>query len=133
MAISVPIRIIQRSELFDGFACMASRLWVRTDSVGSSGTPWGSNEAALSTEFRCGLRVEIQRANALQDPAQRVAYTTWFLGAAQVELTAVAEVRLDAVSELHDLGASYEVIAGATGLSKTRVAQLVSRARSRST
>lgn len=48
-----------------------------------------------------------------------------FFAALDRETERVAAVRLAAVGQLHRGGMSYDAIASATGLSKTRVAQLV--------
>ncbi|GAB3868898.1 hypothetical protein GCM10028801_45490 [Nocardioides maradonensis] len=68
--------------------------------------------------------VEIRVLKGLGDPVARIRTATVLLGQIEAFREEVAKVRLAAVAELRAAGWSYNRIARAAGLSKSRIAQL---------
>jgi hypothetical protein len=85
----------------------------------------GARTGALSDDVRHALTAEVARLRALPDAQTRVRAVGDFFAAMDDELAAVSAVRLDAVRELRSSGWSYDRLMELSGLSKTRVAQLV--------
>lgn len=91
----------------------------------------GARRGALRPEVRNALREEARRLTQLEDPVDRVKAVGDFFAALDRELARVANVRLTAIGQMHRSGMSYDTIAAATGLSKSRVAQLLRESRQR--
>lgn len=85
----------------------------------------------LAPELEAALGAEAARLAAIDDPAEAVAAVTEVFNALDDALKAVAEPRLRAVVALYGQFGSYGRIAEATGLSKSRVAQLYQEAKRR--
>jgi DNA-directed RNA polymerase specialized sigma24 family protein len=74
---------------------------------------------------------EAARLAAIEDPVQAVHAVNEFFNGLEDALLRVGEPRLRAVIELYEELGSYQRVADATELSKTRVGQLVREARRR--
>ena len=85
----------------------------------------GARPGALSDDVRAAIRADVARLRVLSDAESRGTAVGDFFAAMDDELAAVAGVRLDAVRELRRAGWSYSRLMTLSGLSKTRVAQLV--------
>lgn len=85
----------------------------------------------LDPALQGALEAETARLHAIEDPALAVQAVTEFFNALDDALIAVAEPRLLAVVELYETLGSYDQVAHATGLSKSRVAQLYREAKRR--
>lgn len=75
------------------------------------------------------LRAEVARVSKLPTDAERVRGVCDVLATLEAEHERLHKLRLQAVGALRASGLSYDGIARATGLSKTRVAQLVRETR----
>ncbi len=84
----------------------------------------GARVGALSPELRDAVRSEAARIADLEDPITVIKTTGDAFAALDSELERIADVRLAAIRRLREEGWSYDRIAAATGLSKTRVAKL---------
>ena len=71
------------------------------------------------------MRMEAELLAGIEDPAKRAKAVGDAFAALDAELARLAAVRYDAVRELRAQGWSYDKLAAAAGLSKSRVAQLV--------
>src|SRR3954470_18523092 len=85
----------------------------------------GARRGAIAPAVRAALREEARRLSGVPDEVERVRLVGDFFAALDRETERIAAVRLVTVGRLHRGGMSYEAIAAATGLSKSRVAQLV--------
>lgn len=85
----------------------------------------GARAGRTSKGLRKAIRDEAAELMAIADPANRVRAVGDVFAALDAELAKLAEVRYAAVRELRAAGWSYEKLAAASGLSKSRVAQLV--------
>lgn len=85
----------------------------------------------LAPELEAAIDAEAARLAAIEDPLEAVQAVTEVFNALDDALEAVAEPRLRAVVALYGQMSSYDRIAQATGLSKSRVAQLYREARRR--
>lgn len=85
----------------------------------------------LAPSLEAALDAEAARLGAIENPVEAVQAVTEFFNALDDALEAVAEPRLRAIIALNTQMASYQRIADATGLSKTRVSQLFHEARRR--
>lgn len=83
----------------------------------------------LSPELQGAIEAEAARLAAIDDPVEVIDAVTDVFAALDDALDAVAVPRLRAVSQLTAGGRSYDAIARATSLSKSRVAQLARAAR----
>jgi DNA-directed RNA polymerase specialized sigma24 family protein len=83
----------------------------------------------LDPVLEAALDSEAARLAAIEDPALAVQAVTEFFNGLERALEAVAESRHRAVIELYEDLGSYQMVADATGLSKTRVGVLVREAR----
>jgi DNA-directed RNA polymerase specialized sigma24 family protein len=77
------------------------------------------------------LAAEAARLAAIEDPVQAVHAVNEFFNGLEDALLQVGEPRLRAIIELYEDLGSYQRVADATELSKTRVGQLVREARRR--
>lgn len=84
----------------------------------------GARPGELSPELRDAVRAEAARIADLHDPVAVIKATGDAFAALDVELERLAKVRLAAVNQLRKDAWSYDRIAAATGLSKTRIAKL---------
>jgi hypothetical protein len=75
------------------------------------------------------LRAEVARLRAIDNDVDRIRGVGDVLATLEAEWARVVDVRLSAVARLRAQGWSYSRIVAATGLSKSRVAQLVREAR----
>lgn len=75
------------------------------------------------------LRAEGSRVRRLSDPADQVIGISDVLATLETEYERLNAIRLAALRQLAGDGLSYEAIAKRTGLSKTRVGQLVRQAK----
>lgn len=82
-----------------------------------------------SAELRSALRAEVRRLRAIESDVERVRGVGDVLATLEAEWQRIVDVRLAAVSALRADGWSYSRIVAATGLSKSRVAQLVRESR----
>jgi len=78
-----------------------------------------------SKGLRNAIREEAANLTAIADPAKRVRAVGDVFAALDAELAKLAEVRYEAVRDLRAQGLSYDKLALASGLSKSRVAHLV--------
>jgi hypothetical protein len=85
---------------------------------------------ALSAPLLIALDEEAHRTHRLTDPAESVRTVSTFMDAMTDELARFGTLRLQALATMRRDGASYDRIAARTGLSKSRVAQLVHACRS---
>ena len=85
----------------------------------------------LSPELEAAIEAEAARLAAVEDPVEAVQSVSEVFNALDDALEVVAEPRLRAIVELYRTHGSYGRIAAATGLSKSRVAQLYREARRR--
>ncbi|MCW2788356.1 MAG: hypothetical protein JWP56_659 [Aeromicrobium sp.] len=86
---------------------------------------------ALPPALLVALDHQARQAVASTDPAQCVRETNGILAAMRDELWRFSSIRQDAIAALRANGLSYDQIASSTGLSKARVAQLVTSSRPR--
>jgi hypothetical protein len=77
------------------------------------------------------LAAEADALRANDGPLERIQAVNDFYAQLDFELEQIAAVRLEAIKELRREGWSYDQLAQATGLSKTRVAQLARGMRGR--
>lgn len=76
------------------------------------------------TSLTAALEAHLDHLNRLPPgPAARAAGT--LLAATQTQLAAISALRTEAIHHMRHAGDSYDTIASATGLSKTRIAQIV--------
>jgi hypothetical protein len=85
----------------------------------------GARAGSLSRSLTDAFKAEAERLRDLADPVDTIKGVGDAFAAMDAELGRLADVRLDAVNKLRNDGWSYDQIAGSTGLSKGRVAQLV--------
>lgn len=85
----------------------------------------------LAPELEAALDAEAARLAAIADDVEAVQAVTELFVALDDALETVAEPRLRAISALYGRLGSYDRVAKATGLSKSRVAQLYREARRR--
>lgn len=85
----------------------------------------------LSPALEAAIDAEAARLAAVEDPVEAVQAVSEVFNALDDALEAVSEPRLRAIVELYRTHGSYGRIAAATGLSKSRVAQLYREARRR--
>jgi uncharacterized protein YerC len=81
--------------------------------------------------MREAIAAEAARLNALDDDLATIRATGEVFNALDDAILAIGEPRLRALVRLRAQGWSYNRLVDATGLSKTRVAQLVREARAR--
>jgi hypothetical protein len=84
----------------------------------------GARSGSLSRGLRDALRAEAARMARLADPIEACNAVGDTFAALDVELERLADVRIAAIRKLRSDGWSYDRIAAATGLSKSRVQQL---------
>ena len=82
----------------------------------------------LDPVLEAALEAEAARLAAIEDPALAVQAVTEFFNGLERALERVAEPRHLAILELYEELGSYQKVADATGLSKTRVGVLVREA-----
>jgi DNA-directed RNA polymerase specialized sigma24 family protein len=85
----------------------------------------------LDPVLEAALDNEAARLAAIEDPVQAVHAVNEFFNGLEDALLRVGEPRLLAIIELYEELGSYQRVADATELSKTRVRQLVREARRR--
>jgi DNA-directed RNA polymerase specialized sigma24 family protein len=85
----------------------------------------------LSPELEAALDAEAARLAAIEDPVEAIRSVTELFIALDDALEPVGEPRLRAISQLYRTSRSYQTVADATGLSKSRVGQLIRLARRR--
>jgi DNA-directed RNA polymerase specialized sigma24 family protein len=85
----------------------------------------------LDPVLEAALDNEAARLAAIEDPVQAVHAVNEFFNGLENALLRVGEPRLLAIIELYEDLGSYQRVADATELSKTRVGQLVREARRR--
>lgn len=83
----------------------------------------------LSAELRAAIEAEAETLAAIEGSVARIDASSDLLAAVDDAMNAVRNVRLNAVAELRAAGWSYDRIAEASTLSKSRVAQLVEELR----
>jgi uncharacterized protein YerC len=91
----------------------------------------GYQPGELSEQMREAIAAEAARLEALGDDLATIRATGEVFNALDDAVLAIGEPRLRAIGRLRAQGWSYNRLVAETGLSKTRVAQLVSEARSR--
>jgi len=84
--------------------------------------------AGVSAALRTALRAEVRRVRQLADQADRVRAVSDALATIEAEHERLSRERLEAIRRLRRDGLSYTQISQATGLSRTRVAQLAREA-----
>lgn len=104
------------SQVCNRLYCLAGRVPVR-------------RRVGTSNELRAALRTEVARLRAIDNDVDRIRGVGDVLATLEAEWARVVDVRLSAVARLRAQGWSYSRIVAATGLSKSRVAQLVREAR----
>jgi len=82
----------------------------------------------LPAALRDALRDEARRLSALHDPMSIMKATAETLAGLEREAEHIAAVRLRAVKQLRRDGWSYDDMARASGMSKSRIQQLVGQA-----
>lgn len=85
----------------------------------------------LDPVLEAALDNEAARLHAIEDPALAVQAVTEVFNALEDVLARVAEPRHLALAELYEELGSYQKVADATGLSKTRVGVLIREAQQR--
>ena len=88
----------------------------------------GYRAGELSDDLLRALDAEVARLEAIPDPIEQTRAVGDAFAALDIELEALADVRLRAISRLRAGGWTYARIAQATGLSDARVAQLARQA-----
>jgi DNA-directed RNA polymerase specialized sigma24 family protein len=83
----------------------------------------------LEAALEAALDAEVARLGANEDPVLAVQVVTEFFHGLEQALERAAEPRHRSVIELYEELGSYQRVADATGLSKTRVGALVREAR----
>ena len=87
--------------------------------------------AGTSAVLREALRSEVRRLRAEPSPVEQVRGVSDVLATLEAEYERLNALRLDAVVALRGEGLGYDAVATATGLSRSRVAQLLRQARAR--
>lgn len=91
----------------------------------------GYEPGELSEQMREAITAEAARLDGLDDDLATIRATGEVFNALDDAILAIGEPRLRALVRLRAQGWSYNRLVDATGLSKTRVAQLVREARAR--
>lgn len=91
----------------------------------------GYQPGDLSEQMRDAIAAEAARLDALGDDLATIRATSEVFNALEDAILSIGEPRLRALARLRAEGWSYNRLVEATGLSKTRVAQLVREARAR--
>ncbi|WP_141775415.1 hypothetical protein [Phycicoccus sp. SLBN-51] len=91
----------------------------------------GYQPGELSEQMRDAITAEAARLEDVEDDLETIRATGQVFNALDDAILAIGEPRLRALARLRAQGWSYNRLVEATGLSKTRVAQLVKEARVR--
>jgi DNA-directed RNA polymerase specialized sigma24 family protein len=91
----------------------------------------GYQPGELSAQMRDAISAEAARLDGLGDDLETIKATGQAFNALEDAILEMGEPRLRAIARLRGQGWSYNKLVAATGLSKTRVAQLVGEARAR--
>ena len=91
----------------------------------------GYQPGELSEQMQEAISAEAARLDALVDDLETIRATGQVFNALEDAILEIGEPRLRAIARLRADGWSYDRLVAATGLSKTRVAQLVREARDR--